>query len=269
MFRRVLISFLVAGLSLSAGVDARAANKASTPTPFSTKGGEAVAKKAPKTIAKNVAVTSSLLLAFNSGYINGACLSGAVVGGVAKQAVSACTGAWTTSAVGFASGNSKAFQTQTRAILSYLFGSAIAGYMNPKPVAFQLCDNTGVTFLVGAGLLYFASKLADSNPNSMTCFYLALMANGLQNSLTSVHTGNLCRTAHFSGITSDMGTFVGQCLRGNKDNLFKLKVFAALGAAFWLGGVTSYYVTQDMTSGSLLFSAALYLLIGSGLIVKA
>lgn len=273
MFRRVLVSVSFLGLSLSGGANAatpsprKPAQVSKINNPISRVTAK-VEIKAPKKIASNVAVASSLLLAFNSGYINGCCLSGGLVDGVTKQAVSAVTGAWTTSALGFAAGT-KAFPTQMKAIASYFGGSAIAGVMIPKPVAFQLAGNTGLAFLVGAAILYLASNLAGSDPSSMTPFYLALIANGLQNSITSVHTANLCRTAHFSGITSDMGTFVGQCLMGNRANLFKLKVFAALAASFWVGGVSSYYATQEMSNGSLLFSAALYLLIGSGLILKA
>jgi hypothetical protein len=70
------------------------------------------------------AVASGVLLAFNSGFINGAFLSGAVAP-PNKQAVAAVTGAWTTSAVGFASRKIEQFKTQMRLILSYLSGSAL------------------------------------------------------------------------------------------------------------------------------------------------
>ena len=57
-------------------------------------------------------------------------------------------------------------------------------------------------------------------------------------------TTNLCRTSHFTGISSDMGTFLGQILRGNMANLFKLKVFAGLATSFWLGGYLSYALSK-------------------------
>lgn len=221
-------------------------------------------------IPKKVAVLASMALAFNSGYSNGVCL-GAGIGG-ANQAAAAVTGAWTTSAFNMAKGNTAPAFVQIKALLSYMGGSAVAGLMIPKPTAFKLSEKTGQTFLIGAGLMLAASQLAEKSgagSSNKSCFYLALMANGLQNSVTSVHTANLCRSAHFSGITSDMGTFMGQCLRGNKENLFKLQVFALLALSFWGGGFSSFFVSQKFANGSGLYaSAALYLAIGLHLILR-
>ena len=170
--------------------------------------------------------------------------------------------------IGFASGDMKSFFTHVRAVLSYFAGSAIAGLMIPRPKPFVLDSGTGPTFLVGSALLYAASRFAESLPTTKVCFFLALMANGLQNSVTSALTANLCRSTHFTGITSDMGTFAGQCLRGNTENLFKLQTFALLALSFWIGGFVGYFVSQSMTSASLYLSAALYATIGLILITK-
>jgi uncharacterized membrane protein YoaK (UPF0700 family) len=271
MFRRILISFLLLASGVAAKVAVPTQSVAKVPTQSVAK--VPTVKKVTRgggsmTISTNTAVMAGMLLAFNSGYSNGCCLGGGVVAGNAKQAVAAVTGAWTTSALGFASGDMKQCTTQLKALASYIGGSAIAGFMIPKPVAYTLSERVGPTFLIGSVLMYLASSLAKSDPTSMNCFYLALMANGLQNSITSVHTGNMCRTAHFSGCSSDMGTFIGQILGGNKDNLFKLKVFIGLASSFWIGGYVAYHVTQEVTSSSLLFCAALHFLIGSGLMLK-
>jgi Protein of unknown function (DUF1275) len=73
---------------------------------------------------------------------------------------------------------------------------------------------------------------------------LCAVANGIQNSITSVHTGNLCRTSHYTGISSDMGTFLGQCLGGNTANFMKLKVFFGLACCFWTGGYLSFFTAK-------------------------
>ena len=206
MIRGFFLACLI--LSSSLGVSASSAATVAPPAPVDVSVPvPAPVMEAPvaiksNDISKKVAVLASMALAFNSGYSNGVCLGTGVEG--TKQAVAAVTGAWTTSAYGLASGNTAAFSTQVRAILSYMGGSAIAGAMIPRPTAFKLSETTGHTFLVGAALMFAASTLAEKSPAAKTCFYLALMANGLQNSVTSVHTANLCRSAHFSGITSDM-----------------------------------------------------------------
>ena len=81
------------------------------------------------------------------------------------------------------------------------------------------------------------------------------MANGITNSLSSTLTANL----HFSGITSDIGTFAGQVLRGNKANLMKLKTFALLAACFWVGGYLSYGLTESFGNVVLEGSALVHL----------
>lgn len=235
------------------------------------------------------AIGVGALLALNSGYLNGCCLSGLLLISKQKQAVAAVTGAYTLSALAFASGLSKSdaynrisqppFQSQLGMILSYLGGSCIAGFLNPRPVAFKLADSTGPTFLLGALLLYLSSRAATTvgtgGASAMTVFYLAAAANGLQNSVTSVHTANLIRSTHISGMTSDAGTYLGQLLRGNRQNAFRLCVNAVLALSFWTGSVVSYFAATQLFAGSggsvgahlLMVSASLYALIGVALLV--
>lgn len=220
------------------------------------------------------AVMFGMILAFNSGYVNGLCLSGILAHDGTKQASAAVTGAWTNSALGFASGNSKQFAFNTKCILSYVTGSAIAGLLNPTPVPFQVPSlQVGSTFGVGSILLYLSSTLvgkgSDKINDSMTFLYLATIANGIQNSVTSCLTSNLVRSAHFSGISSDIGTFLGQVLRGNKANLLKLKVFSLLASCFWIGGMVSYSMVNNFNATSLLFSAGLYLVIALGIMMAS
>jgi hypothetical protein len=219
----------------------------------------------PKTIPMNWAVMGGVVLAFNSGFANGCCLSGAIVEGT-KQAVVAVTGAWTTSAVAFVKGDSSIFQTQMTMILSYAFGSCLAGVANPEPKPFCLSKSVGPTLLLCAALVALSSNMATSGGATLYVFALAAMANGIQNSITSVATGNLIRSAHYSGMTSDMGTFLGQMLRGNMANLFRFKVCMSLAAAFWTGGALSVFAAKEFGTSSLLFSAILYAICGVGVL---
>jgi uncharacterized membrane protein YoaK (UPF0700 family) len=184
-----------------------------------------------------------MVLAFNSGIVNGATLSGLLAAGT-KQATSAVTGAWTNSALGAAQGISSQFALNAKCILSYMSGSMISGLVVPNPSAFKL-DVSGSLplFALASGLLVTAASMADAK--NMNYLFLCCLANGIQNSMTSTLTSNLCRTAHYSGITSDIGTFLGQVLRGNKANLMKLQTFALLAASFWAGGYLSYGLTES------------------------
>lgn len=212
--------------------------------------------------SQKASIVLGLILALNSGFINGCCLSGAITANKSSQAVAAVTASWTNSALGAASGNNSQFQFLGKVILSFISGSAIAGFFNPKPSLFSVDRSEyGVSLAIGAALMVVASKLVQKMDSVKTAFLLCAMANGIQNSVTSTMTGNLCRTSHYTGISSDMGTFIGQILAGNKANVFKLKVFAALATCFWAGGFVSYGIGKDMGANSLLVSAAVYGLI--------
>jgi hypothetical protein len=69
-----------------------------------------------------------------------------------------------------------------------------------------------------------------------------------------------------TGASTDIGLFIGQLLRGNRTNLWKLLVLIALASSFWLGGIISFYATSQFAHYSLLFNAALFLLIGASLV---
>lgn len=209
-----------------------------------------------------------------------------------RQSVAAMTGAYTTMALALASSSSKQdinfWKQQLMVLGSYISGSAIAGALDPKPVAYNLASRCDVTLFICSILLLLATAIAKGAinvgataggpvgagssaaasastwfTNSLATFCLAAMVNGIQNSLTSTHTQNLIRTTHFTGISSDMGTFIGQALAGNRENIWKLKIFAALAGCFWLGGFLSFYVATELSpdndgTGLLLASAALY-----------
>lgn len=209
-----------------------------------------------------------MLLALNSGYVNGICLSGILAHDNTKQASAAVTGAWTNSALGVATGNNQQFLFNAKCILSYITGSAIAGVLNPKPLLFEVSPKgVGPAFGIGSVLLYFSSVLAKKD--NMKFLYLAAIANGIQNSVTSSITSNLVRTAHFSGISSDIGTFFGQVLRGNKQNLMKLKIFCMLASSFWVGGLVSFSMATKFSTTSLIFSAGIYLALALGITIAA
>ena len=214
-----------------------------------------------KKISQKTAVGFGLLLALNSGIINGVCLSGMLSKDGTKQASAAVTGAWTNSALGAASGNYSQFIFNLQCILSYASGSFMSGFLNPNPKPFQISIvGFRSAFVIGAMLLYASSTLSEE-PDKVF-IYLAAMANGIQNSLTSTTSGNLVRSTHFSGITSDMGTFMGQIVRGNIDNLGKFKVFFSLAITFWTGGYLSFSLTENYGKGVLLLSSFLFLIMG-------
>ena len=215
-------------------------------------------------------VIAGQLLAFNSGFTNGACLSGFLLPSGRRQGVSAFTGAYTGSALDLADGHTDRFGFQVSMILSFIFGASLAGLLTPKAVQYRIEPTYCPTFLIGGLVLLAASIMAavdHSNNIDDFVFYLVAVANGLQNGLSSLYSGNLIRSTHFTGISTDIGLFTGQLLRGNYTNNWKLAVFVALAVSFWLGGFASFYATQHFMSSTLLFNASLFLAVGAVLLL--
>ena len=185
------------------------------------------------------------------------------------QATTAVTGALTSAATGFSSGNSAKSIAAAKCILSYIGGSAIAGALVPRPVAFEL-RNPGsmvLSFVVAAASLLIATMKAKAGDKTFIFFSLA--ASGIQNSLTSTFTANLCRTAHFSGTTSDIGTLLGQLLKGNVDGLPKLKVLSLLFLSFWAGAFLSVPFGTSYAHNTFLIAAGIYLGVASAIALSS
>ena len=195
------------------------------------------------------------------GFLNGLFLSGSLLNG-SKQAVAAVTGAYTTSAV-----SPSARQTQFTVLASYLGGSLINGALNPNGYDSSVLP---VSLLASAALVATGYQMLTGGKASNLAIWSCLaLANGCQNSWTSsLLAGNVLRSAHFSGITSDMGTFLGQILRGNQTNVWKLRIFAALAACFFAGGLLSVPAAREMQAQALWVSVAGYVALCAYLMPK-
>lgn len=169
-------------------------------------------------------VTIGCILCLHSGFLNGCCLQ------QANLPVVAVTSSYTKAAL------QQSSKTWWHVIFAYMSGSAVAGMLLPHPVAFSLTSSssTAVAMALAAAAVVQARVT--------TTLAWAAVAAGIQNSITSVHTANLVRSAHMSGLTSDMGTFIGQWMAGNSVNLYKAKIAAALLASFTVGGALSLWV---------------------------
>uniref|UniRef100_A0A6U0ENB9 EF-hand domain-containing protein n=1 Tax=Helicotheca tamesis TaxID=374047 RepID=A0A6U0ENB9_9STRA len=209
------------------------------------------------------AVCAGVCLSFNSGFINGCCLSGLLTeSGSIIQPVSGFTGGYTKAGLGLAEGDTAFFGFEVSMIFSFIGGSCIASMINPRPVPHQLGPTYGPTFLVGSVLLVIACILSSTHPEQKNLFYFAAAANGLQNCMSSMYSANLIRTTHLTGTSTDIGLFLGQLLRGNFANTWKLGVLTSLAISFWLGSFTSFYAVMRYRGYALIFNACLFFLIG-------
>lgn len=222
-------------------------------------------------LSQKAAVGMGMALAFNAGAVNAASLSGLLVEGT-KMGTAAVTGAWTNSAIGAASALQGAaagqFLFNTKCIASYICGAIISGLVIPEPKAFEVdVKKTIPLFTIGSALLAASGVFAGAS--NAKYFYFALLACGLQNSFTSTLTANLCRTSHFTGISSDMGTFIGQVLRGNMAQAGRLKNIALIAASFWTGGFLSFGWTKTFGHKVLFGASAVHLAFAAFVALKS
>jgi Protein of unknown function (DUF1275) len=200
------------------------------------------------TLSLPTTVTVGCLLALNCGFLNGCCLSLPNK----QHPVVAVTSAYTNAVL-----KSDFFPLQI--IGSYAAGSAVAGLFNPEPKPFRVSKSTIPIFALAALATYQTMRTQQLT--------YAAFAAGLQNSVTSVHTANLVRSAHMSGMTSDLGTFIGQIIGGNRQNVMKAKVCASLLSSFVLGGYLAIRASKSYGAvESLWFPVGLYALLAAMII---
>lgn len=197
-------------------------------------------------------------LAFNSGYINGCCMSGLFATGAPKQGVAGFTGAYTNVGMKLADGDWDEFGFNLEMICSFIAGACLSGFINPEMQPYRLGPHYAPTFLIGSAFLWAASLIAETHPESRAYYYFAAAANGLQNGMTSIYSANLIRTCHMTGTSTDIGLLTGQLLRGYTQNVWKLGVLVSLAVPFTLGGFVSYFAMREYANHALLFNAALF-----------
>ncbi|OEU08991.1 hypothetical protein FRACYDRAFT_249336 [Fragilariopsis cylindrus CCMP1102] len=232
-----------------------------------------------------------MCMAFIAGYSNGVCLSGNIFVGSdsVSLTVTGVTGLYTNSAIellnlrydnsvdidgsdidestidGKRYNDLQQYKFYVCTILSVMVGSCISSIMNPHPVAFELSPRYGPTFLIGG---IFTSLGAYMSIKTVRFeFYFTAIGNGIMNGISSMYTANLIRTTHLTGTTTDIGLFIGQLIRGNTTNLWKLYILGGLATSFWLGSICGVVVSDYIGRFALLVNAVVFFIFGFTIII--
>merc|ERR1719329_1508031 len=128
-------------------------------------------------------------MAFNSGFVNGCCVSGLLDPlGEARTSVTGFANSYTKSALDIAVGNWEKYGISVALITSYMFGASLCGLITPKATSYRIEPSYGPTFLIGGCFLLAASILAALEFNTVYVFCLAAAANGIQNGIASLYS---------------------------------------------------------------------------------
>mmetsp|Transcript_46015 Transcript_46015/g.111428 ORF Transcript_46015/g.111428 Transcript_46015/m.111428 type:complete len:450 (+) Transcript_46015:86-1435(+) len=219
-------------------------------------------------------VAIAMILAFNSGFSNGVCLSGILTPQNVRwqaQSTSGFTGGYTKSALALADQEGNFIQGFTQIeffgyqllmILSFMGGSCISALMNPRPAPWRLAPMYAPTFFIGGVFMCIAAVLSVEDISGTAHFYyFVAAANGIQNGISSMYSANLIRTTHLTGASTDIGLFIGQAIRGNNKNSWKLRILIGLALSFWTGGLLSFWAVQVWLQYTLLVNAAIFLFV--------
>lgn len=173
------------------------------------------------------------ILAFNAGCVNSTALVG-----FTHLSASHVTGNVTLFASAFAEQQFDQMAMVCIVLLSFLFGAVISGFVVGS-TSLQAGRRYGLALLIEAMLLI--ASLALFSFHLFWGQVFAAMACGLQNSMVATYSGAVIRTTHLTGLTSDMGSAIGNWLAGRQINK-KMFVFQSMiWYSFCGGGVVGAF----------------------------
>ena len=237
-------------------------------------------KKTPKTLKEHdkweycYVLGAGFSLSFSAGYTNAAALSGWLQRGHEAEdspfisgSVAGVTGIYTLAALQVGEGDFSEASFHAATIASLCVGACMASLLNPYAIAFELGPKYGPSFWLASILMTLGALCAHFDLTSHSEFYFTIMANGVQNGMSSLYSANLLRTTHLTGTTTDIGLLIGQSLRGNRTNEWKLWILLGLAISFWSGSFVGYYASKYGRAHALWANVAFFFLIGCSLMI--
>ncbi|HEX5352824.1 MAG TPA: YoaK family protein [Rhodanobacteraceae bacterium] len=149
-------------------------------------------------------------------------------------------------------------------LLAFAGGCALSGFIIGDS-ALQLGRRYGVALAIESALLFLAVPLLHQQHDAG--LWLAASASGLQNAMAATYSGAVVRTSHVSGIVTDLGTFLGHWMRGDKPDGRRVRLYCALFTGFLGGGVASALAFPYLQERTLLAPAVLTGCVGIAYVV--
>ncbi|QGX39871.1 YoaK family protein [Permianibacter aggregans] len=119
-------------------------------------------------------------------------------------------------------------------VVFFVLGAVLSGALINNAVL-QLGRRYAVALFVEAAMLLLAIPLLmDASPWG---HWLASAACGLQNGMVSTYSGAVVRTTHVSGLFTDLGTMLGESLRGHVLDRRRALLYLILISGFLVGGI--------------------------------
>lgn len=136
---------------------------------------------------------------------------------------------------------------------AFFLGAFLSGYII-RQSTLQVGRRYGVALAIESALLFLAVHFLRGDARFGE--YLAAMACGLQNAMASSYSGSVIRTTHVTGMITDIGIACGQCLRGQRVDIPRLRLYGTLLAGFLSGTCLGTAGYEKFGYDTLLFPAA-------------
>jgi uncharacterized membrane protein YoaK (UPF0700 family) len=195
-----------------------------------------------------------VVLAFIAGMVN-------AIGylGFRHQALTHMTGTTSLFGIAAARGDARDLLHFGGVLVAFMLGCALSGFIVGDSTL-RLGRRYGVALTFESILLFAAVPLLHAH--DQTGLWLAAAATGLQNAMAGTYSGAVVRTSHVSGITTDLGNYLGQWLRGIAVDTRRVRLYGALFLGFLCGGGASGLAFPLWQERTLLAPAVLTGLVG-------
>ena len=174
------------------------------------------------------------------------------------QSVSHLSGTATLLGVSFLSAPLQNIMHLLGILLSFLFGSIVAGYLL-HGTTLKLGRHYDTALFLESALLFITLWFLSAG--SFYGHFFSSAACGLQNALATTYSGAIIRTTHVTGTFTDLGIMLGEFFRGDAFDKRKAKMFSITIIGFILGGVFGAFLYMKYQFMALLFPAITCLII--------
>lgn len=143
-------------------------------------------------------------------------------------------------------------------IIAFVIGTTISGYL-VEGREFNLKRRYGyasITLGCGLFLLYFFAY------DTLLFFYYLPFMIGVENGLFVSYKGVVVRTSHITGSLTDAGVFIGHCLKGKKEDKWKVYFCVFTIVSFMLGGFFGMEAYNIFEKEAFLIASFGYMLVG-------
>lgn len=206
---------------------------------------------------KGAIIIGGCALAFNSGWVNAITISH--FKGLPTTHV---TGHFTMIAIDLMEGRYYMCAHRVLLILCFLFGATMTGMIIPYS-SFHLGRHYSRALLLEALFLLLALIIEESSPGNLLFYLGCAISSGIQNAITTRYSGNILRTTHHTGTTTDIGIFIGRMIMGNFQDSWKLYVLIPLPICYMLGGIAGVSEYHRAKHLALLFNILFILFVAA------